>query len=72
MNTVEEMPENLDRLFDRFYRDNQARTQSTGGYGIGLSLAQAIVELHEGKISVTGHVDRPSCIEFSVQLPLTN
>ncbi|MRI81685.1 GHKL domain-containing protein [Aerococcaceae bacterium DSM 109653] len=72
MNTVEEMPENLERLFDRFYRENQSRTQSTGGYGIGLSLAQAIVEQHEGKISVASRVDTQSCIEFSVQLPLAN
>lgn len=72
MNTVVEMPENLERLFDRFYRENQSRTQSTGGYGIGLSLAQAIVEQHEGKISVASHVDTQSFIEFSVQLPLTN
>lgn len=72
MNTVEEMPENLERLFNRFYRENQSRTQSTGGYGIGLSLAQAIVEQHEGKISVASRVDTQSCIEFSVQLPLAN
>ncbi len=40
----------LHRLFDRFYRADQARTAS-GSFGIGLSLAQAIIEQHHGEIS---------------------
>ncbi len=38
------------RLFDRFYRGDSARTQKTGGYGIGLSAASAIVAAHKGEI----------------------
>ena len=43
--------EQLARLFDRFYRTDSSRNSGTGGYGIGLSIAQAIVSAHKGKIS---------------------
>lgn len=42
----------LNRLFDRFYRMDESRSTHTGGTGIGLSMAQAIAEIHGGKITV--------------------
>ena len=45
-------PRQLPRYFDRFYRADSSRARSTGGYGIGLSTAKAIVARHRGRITV--------------------
>lgn len=50
-NDAGELPEgNLDILFERFYRLDTSRNSETGGSGIGLSVAEAIVRAHKGKI----------------------
>lgn len=68
-NTVDKLPEgDLNQLFDRFYRPDDARCSVTGGYGIGLSLARVIVRNHGGKI--TAMEDRyGKNIIFQVELP---
>ena len=55
-----------DKLFDRFYRGDEARTQKSGGYGIGLSVALAIVEAHKG--SIVAEYQQPNIVSFTVQL----
>lgn len=51
-NETEEIPEGkLDVLFERFYRLDTSRNSETGGSGIGLSVAKAIVQSHKGKIN---------------------
>lgn len=58
----------LNHLFDRFYRGEASRNSETGGTGIGLSIAAAIVAAHRGKI--TASAPDPHCLEIGVQLPV--
>lgn len=65
-NTVAEQSADPARLFDRFYRADASRSRETGGYGIGLSAAQAIVRLHKGSIEAAYEGD---AMVFTVRLP---
>jgi two-component system heavy metal sensor histidine kinase CusS len=44
--------ESIPRLFDRFYRVDQARSQSSGGFGLGLSIVRGIMLLHGGSVQI--------------------
>lgn len=53
-NTVDEIDvKKVPFLFERFYRLDASRNKTTGGYGIGLSIAQAVVQMHKGKITAS-------------------
>ena len=57
--------EELEHVFDRFYRMDKSRNSATGGHGIGLSIAKAIVETHHGTIrawSQDGHSFNITCV----------
>ncbi len=55
-------------LFERFYRGDSSRNSETGGHGIGLSMAKAIVTAHNGKISAVSEDE--FSFKIIVQLPL--
>lgn len=66
-NTGKGIPkEDLDKIFDRFYRVNKSRSRDSGGYGLGLSIAKAIVEQHHGKITVNSNINETTT--FRVEL----
>ncbi|MDF5718719.1 MAG: HAMP domain-containing sensor histidine kinase [Rhizonema sp. NSF051] len=58
--------ENIDKVFDRFWRAEQSRSYHLGGSGLGLAIAQAIAESHGGLITVTSQLNVGSC--FTVRL----
>lgn len=64
------LPEQLDRVFDRFWRAEQSRSYASGGSGLGLAIAQAIAQSHDGLITVTSQPGVGSC--FTVRLPAIN
>ena len=68
-NTCRGMDEaDISKLFDRFYRTDRSRNSATGGYGIGLSIAKAVVNAHKGKIIAAKDGDR---LVLTATLPLT-
>lgn len=60
--------EELKLLFDRFYRIDTSRNSQTGGHGIGLSLAKAIVTAHNGKIFASSK--EPKTLQIMITMPI--
>lgn len=60
-------PQNLDRIFDRFYRTDSARTRVGGGTGLGLAITRAIVQAHQGTIEVTSKQGQGTT--FTITIP---
>jgi two-component system, OmpR family, manganese sensing sensor histidine kinase len=58
----------VNKVFDRFWRANKARNRREGGTGLGLSISAAIVKRHGGKISVNSELNIGTC--FLVRIPL--
>lgn len=60
-------PEHLERLFERFYRVDKARSKKEGGTGLGLAIVKHIVLSMDGDINVTSEIDKGT--EFTIRIP---
>ena len=62
-------PQDQERIFERFYRVDKARSRELGGTGLGLSIVKHITLAHGGDVSVTSSLDKGSI--FRIRLPIT-
>lgn len=61
------LPEHLQRIFERFYRADRARSREIGGTGLGLAIVKHLAKLHGGEVFVTSELSRGTT--FFIELP---
>ncbi len=61
-------PDNLERVFELFFREDQARSTTSGGVGLGLSIVKMIAELHSGEVLVESRLGEGST--FTLKIPI--
>lgn len=61
--------EEIKQVFTPFYRADNSRTQTTGGYGLGLSIVKKVVDLHQGKVELHSPEKGGLCVRVYLPLP---
>ncbi|CAM2794065.1 phosphate regulon sensor histidine kinase PhoR [Pseudoalteromonas distincta] len=68
-------PEHINRLTERFYRVDKARSRTTGGSGLGLAITKHVLTRHDSKLNISSEVNKGSCFSFEFSMdkivPLT-
>jgi two-component system, OmpR family, sensor histidine kinase ArlS len=59
-------PDEMDSIFDRFYRVDRTRSKDTGGSGLGLSIVKSIVDAHAGSIDIDSTPGAGTCITITL------
>ena len=62
--------ENVERIFDRFYRVDRARARSMGGTGLGLAIAREMIEAHGGEIWAESEEGKGTTIFFTLEIEI--
>jgi len=61
-------PDAIDRVFERFYRVDKARSREQGGTGLGLSIVKHIIQFHGGEVWVESQLGQGATFFFTLPL----
>jgi signal transduction histidine kinase len=59
--------EDTEKIFERFYRSDESRNRSTGGYGLGLAIAKSVIDKHKFKVHVMNQPGKSVCFMVTMQ-----